>query len=531
MAFVAILSQDRTDTFLKKIKRSRIRRSRDGGRKKNEREEFHGDSGYNPSGSTISPRSRRSLPSTPAAFTFLWMIETGEIEVVAKPGRLPEFPERNAIFIANLLGLFFGNEEQTAMLTAEVGELDSYGGRLIPIIDLLFPGPGSNLLVLEREPDPALCRYFKETAGLPLAECLVLPHKDYLEIGHLLAAGKTSNHGFVSKLEKHAADLIQGFVTDQTLLNLAEVTGKRTISTAVGSHLGNNKRALHQHLEAIGLPTVETELAETSTDVPACLERLRAAGFTTGVVKSAIGASGIGLVKIDSLDDPDIPPIPDNFFFEGDCLVQGWLKPGEFGITQIRSPSVQLFLTESSVALFDITEQILSHASIHEGNEAPPPYLTDTRVLRDELLRQAGIAGRWLHAQGYRGTGSVDFLVADHDDGSTVAYVCEINARVTGATYPSVLARHFIPDGAWLMRNLRFETPLTGEAVLEMLQNSGDLYIPGQTEAGVLPVNFNFGPDGLVHKGQFLCLAHSIAGSHVLLDLAEFDLPCLPDRD
>ena len=105
------------------------------------------------------------------------------------------------------------------------------------------------------------------------------------------------------------------------------------------------------------------------------------------------------------------------------------------------------------------------------------------------------------------------------------------SSRVTGATYPSVLARHFMPEGAWLLRNLRFREPLEGEELLRRLDQSGDLFVPGQSEAGVMPVNFNFGRDGLVHKGQFLCLAHSSAGSHVLLGLAELDLPCEPDRD
>lgn len=454
-----------------------------------------------------------------------------QVETIAEPGRLPTFPKRNGVFVANLLGLFFGNDEQTQMLADEVGELDSYGGRLIPIIDLMFPGRDSNLLVLEREPDPALCRYFEDTAGLSLPELFVLPHQEYTGIGEALAEGRSIEHRILSVLESHTAPVIQGYVTDPTLSSLARATGKRTLSSAEGSHRGNNKRELHLHLEAIGLPVVATELAESPDDVPGCLERLRAAGYSAGVVKSAIGASGIGLIKIDSLGDPDIPTVPDNFFFEGPCLVQGWLKPGEFGVAEIKSPSVQLFLDEESVALYDITEQILSRASVHEGNEAPPYYLADRPDLRIELLRQAGEAARWLHAQGYRGTGSVDFLVVEKEDGSTTAYVCEINARVTGATYPSLLARHFIPDGAWLMRNLRFKKPLTGEELLKILRDSGDLFIPGKTEAGVLPINFNFGSDRLVHKGQFLCLAHSTAGSHVLLEMAELDLPCEPDRD
>ena len=453
------------------------------------------------------------------------------VSVRAIPGHLPPFWERNAVFVANLLGLFFGNEEETRLLAEEVGEVDSYGGRLVPVIDLLFAGGGKNLLVLEREPDPALCRYFAEVAGLSLPDQVVLPHRDYLEIGKSLLAGDWPEHPVLGRIEASGVEWVDGYVTDGILGSLAARLGRKTISSPEGSYRGNNKRLLHQHLESAGLPVVATELAGEPGEVRECLERLRRSGFTSGVVKASIGASGIGLVKIASLEDPPEAGIPESFFFEGPCLVQGWLKPGESGVREIRSPSVQMFLSEEAVFLYDLTEQILSQASIHEGNEAPPPYLADRRDLREELLRQGAEAGRWLHAQGYRGTASADFLVTFDAAGAFTVYVCEINARVTGATYPSVLARHFLPEGAWLLRNLRFTEPLEGAALLHMLEEGGDLFLPGKTEAGVMPVNFNFGPDGLVHKGQFLCLAHSTAGSHVLLELAELDLPCEPDRD
>ena len=47
------------------------------------------------------------------------------VKVIARPGHLPEFWDRHAVFFANLLGLFFGNEAETESLTQEVGEIDS----------------------------------------------------------------------------------------------------------------------------------------------------------------------------------------------------------------------------------------------------------------------------------------------------------------------------------------------------------------------------------------------------------------------
>ncbi len=455
------------------------------------------------------------------------------VTVVESIDRPPVFWNQNVTFVANLLGLFFGNEEQTRMLAEEVGEVDSYGGRLLPVLDLLFAGPGKNLLVLEREPDRYLQDFFAEEVGLSLPDIEVLPHREYSEIGRKIERSGVLKHKIVERLGRHKAERVDGYVTDDTLSRLAETICKRTFSTVEGSRKGNNKRLLYEYLEETGLPTPVTEIACSPEEVKDCLQKLERAGFESAVIKAAMGASGIGMTKVDSLADCDdtAGSVPEHFFTEGPCLIQGWLKPGCFGITSVRSPSVQLFLNEDSVTMFDITEQILSHESIHEGNESPPPYLAKKPEWRGELLRQASIAAKWLHSQGYRGTASADFLLVEKGDGGFEVYVCELNARVTGATYPSVLARHFMPDGAWLLRNLRFTEPLTGKELLDLLKTSNDLYIPGQSESGVFPLNFNFGSDGLIHKGQFLCLAPSSGGSRMLLNLAKLDLPCETDRD
>jgi len=409
---------------------------------------------------------------------------------------LPLFWDRRAVFVANLLGLFFGNDAETRALSDEVGEVDSYGGRLIPILNLLFQG-GDNLLVLEREPDASLCDYFSGKLGLSLPRLEILSHQDYLEIGTHLQNGNGATHPFLEKLVAHGSDWVDGYVTDEILARLARRLGKTTISTRQGSRQGNNKRLLHLFLEEQGLPVVPAEIAESHGEIAECLRRLERAGFSSAVVKAPIGASGIGMVKFDSLSTVSeiAGQVPEHFFFEGPCLVQGWLKPGELGVKRLRSPSVQLFLADDSVALYDLTEQILSKASVHEGNESPPPYLEEEPGLKEELLRQGGIAGQWLHRQGYRGTASADFLVVDFEDRVEV-YVCEINARVTGATYPSMLARHFMPDGAWLLRNLRFSRPLPGTDLCSRLSNTGYLFEAGREDGGIIPVNFNFGVRG-----------------------------------
>ena len=83
-------------------------------------------------------------------------------------------------------------------------------------------------------------------------------------------------------------------------------------------------------------------------------------------------------------------------------------------------------------------DQILSPGSVHEGNSAPPTSIEDPD-LRRECLRLGGKAGRWLHAQGYRGTASADFHVATRACGDVEMRICELNARVTDENIGRIL--------------------------------------------------------------------------------------------
>ena len=115
------------------------------------------------------------------------------------------------------------------------------------------------------------------------------------------------------------------------------------------------------------------------------------------------------------------------------------------------------------------------------------------------------------------------FLVVEHC-GSVEVRVCEINARITGATYPSVIARHFLPHDAWLMRNVRFAMPLKDTNLLKVLDQAGYLFHPDMQE-GVLPINFNLNEDGSVQKGQFLFLAKNLDDCLFMLKQIESILP------
>ncbi len=444
------------------------------------------------------------------------------IEVKNIPGKLPQFWDRSVIFFANTLSIFYDNIDGLNRLKQQVSGVDTYGGRLVPIINLLFKGD-NNLLVLENPPDETLIRYFQDDLGLGLPKIAILSHSAYdsviTQVDKLL---HDEIDPVLTVIHHHQAAWIDGFVSDNVLVNIAKALNKPTITSLDGSKRGNNKFLLHNNLSENGFPVFDTVLASSPDGVLSCIDTLRKKGYKKAVVKSQIGASGIGLTSLPTVSGGAVS-IPEHFFFEGPCMVQGWLDETVDNIRHMGSPSIQMFVDDSTVSLYDITEQILNADRVHEGNLSPPPYFSrDDRVF-EELFRQAAAAGSWLYEQGYRGTASVDFLVVEHG-GSVEVRVCEINARITGATYPSVIARHFLPHDAWLMRNVRFAIPLEDTNLLKMLDQAGYLFHTDMQE-GVLPINFNLDENGNVQKGQFLCLAKNLEGCLLMLEQVESMLP------
>lgn len=415
-----------------------------------------------------------------------------EPSVIIAPGKLPAPVPHSTVFFANLGSLFFGNTEATVALRKMLGgTLDSYGGRLASCLDLLYHSlhDHSNLLVTTVPLQKELADYHRDTLGLTLPDVAVADHQSY-ESPELL-----------ERIRSTPSTHLDGFVTDDQLEKIAAETGKQTHSPSQGSFLANNKLAFHREVERLGLPCFATEIADQQSDLPRCCRELSRQGYRYAAVKSQIGASGIGLVKIDTLHSQ---PVPDLIFHDGPCLVQGWLEPGIKAIKHIHSPSVQIMVGENEILLYDTTDQILDHQSVHEGNLAPPHDPDALTWEQKELLAQAKALVPWLHGTGYRGPASIDFHVARHGETSDIR-PCEINARVTGATYPSMLARNFKKNEAWLMRNLALPEPLAADAILSLLDSQNTLYQPGN-ERGCLPINLNMNDKGEITKGQFLLL-------------------------
>jgi len=143
-------------------------------------------------------------------------------------------------------------------LKQQVTGVETYGGRLIPIINLIFKGD-NNLLVLERPPDQSLIRYFEKDLGLSLPNIAILSHSVYdslLNQGDKLIRDEISPT--LTTIHQHNATWVDGFVSDNVLMNLAKALNKPTISSLEGSKRGNNKFLLHNNLSEKGFPVFDT---------------------------------------------------------------------------------------------------------------------------------------------------------------------------------------------------------------------------------------------------------------------------------
>jgi hypothetical protein len=424
----------------------------------------------------------------------------GNVPVDVRLGRMPALWPGSAVFFADLYAIFYGEPEKTHQLQANVSGFFGYGGRLIPMLGLLYRG-GDNLLILQEPVDPAPLAYFRDRLGLDLPAIEILDHNRFDTFHEGLAASPA----LMGRLKAHPARRLDGYVTDPPLERIAHRLGKDLVNTHAQSREANDKIALDRFLRTRGLPVFDGGDVETGAPLSARLKDLERQGYRRAVIRSSLGASGFGVATVDLGDTDPEDSLPEFLSREERVLVQGWIEPGVRGVTRVTSPSVQFFGTGAGTALFDLTGQLLRDASIHEGNVAPPLDLPGDAGVEAEIVAQSREVVQWVARTGYRGTGSIDFLVFERD-GRAEVIVCEVNARVTGATYPSLIARHFLPGRAWLMRNFAFAPRLTCAEVLAALEREGVLFAPGRDE-GLLPINFIRDDGGRVVKAQLLFLA------------------------
>ncbi len=452
------------------------------------------------------------------------------VSVSIKIGQMPVLWPHPAIYIANIDCIFYGDKEKTTHLQQNVTGFQGYGARLTPILNLLYGGSSNNLLLLNDSPDPAALEYFEKVLGLVMPETIVLGRYGC----STLPMNIPENPEIMSIIKNHPAGLIDGYVTDIQLEKLAIKLKKELTNSHEASRWANNKILLHRFIVKSELPTFDGSEVQPGEDLLKCLGNLRKLGYSQAAIRSSLGASGFGMFIAD-LEQLDKIQFPHFLFTDKTVLAQGWIKEGRKEIEKILSPSVQFFCDKDhKVTIFDITEQLLSRSFVHEGNISPPmnfsPY--PGGKVYDELIRQSVQVAKWVASTGYKGTGSIDFLVFNMA-GQLQVYVCEVNARVTGATYPSLLARHFMPGKAWLMRNFSFNSAMSVQNLIQKLDKNSRLFKPGRNY-GILPINFIINDKKLVSKAQILFLADRPEFCmEMMMNFPQLMMPvrCVYDRD
>lgn len=443
--------------------------------------------------------------------------------VIVQLGKLPPCWQCSTIFFANLACIFFGEPLKTKEISENVIGFHSYGGRLLPILGLLFRG-GRNILLLPEMPQPELTAFFRDQLHLTIPEIVIITPPHSCGDQELTVGAST-----LRRLAASAAEVIDGYVTDTALEKLAGQIGKRSINTMQSCLLANDKIRLHRFLQQRGMPVFDGGETASEAEFAAALADLAGRGYRKAAVRAAIGASGFGMQLIELNSKLQLSP---SLAAEQRHLVQGWIEEGRQGCNQLASPSVQFFCGEGGdVALYDFTDQLLSNNSIHEGNLSPPMSLAAEKETKEEILRQAAEVAGWIAELGYRGPASVDFLVW-RQEGKLRVHVCEVNARVTGATYPSLLALHCNPGGAWLMRNMVFGPCMEVGGFLTFLKSERLLFLPGAGR-GIIPLNTICAADGRIVKCQLLFLASRPEGCLAMLEDFPRLLPatCRFERD
>ena len=442
-------------------------------------------------------------------------------------GRPPSGWPTSAVFLANIDCIFYGDPEKTRHLRENVTGFSGYGTRMLPVLGLLHRGAG-NVLLLAEGPDPLLRSYFGETLGLALPRIIRLGPIEAETTEARLAA----NEELLHELGRLPARRLDAYVSDPFMEDLAARIGKPLLNSYRESLHANDKVRLFRFLRDAGLPVFDGGEVAPGEGLGRRLDRLQSMGYARAVIRSSLGASGFGMSIVDLAERPR-PPVPDFVSKKGSVLVHGWIEEGRRATGRILSPSVQFFCHDRNRAtIFDVTQQILRDNAVHEGNVSPPAFpLAPGEEVFDELMRQARLVTAWVAGTGYQGTGSIDFLVFPAT-GRLHVHVCEVNARVTGATYPSLLARRFRPDGAWLMRNFGFDGCLDTARTFAVLESRGLLYRPG-APSGALPINLIAGPGGRLTKGQVLFLDESPAACRELVERFVRAMPprCVYDRD
>jgi len=194
-------------------------------------------------------------------------------------------------------------------------------------------------------------------------------------------------------------------------------------------------------------------------------------GVEKVLVKTNQGVSGLGIIKLDLGGLP--APGDQREIAQLDLRLKESLDPAAYGEyearlqraggvveeqisgTEIRSPSVQLFLTPlAEVQILSTHDQLLGGEEGH--NYVGCRFPADTSYALS-ITEEAEKIGKRLAAEGVLGRAAIDFVVV-RSNGDWKPYAIEINLRQGGTTHP-FLTLQFLTDGRYIPEEAIFIAP------------------------------------------------------------------------
>jgi hypothetical protein len=395
---------------------------------------------------------------------------------------------------AELQALHRGNEhyDQRALLLAERGDLVCVLGTLddtyVRYLEELGLGPGAeHVVAVGTDPGPA-------ASELSLTQLLLRDDR---------AMARIAEHGVADRPVR-----LEPFTAGCDELELAQrlggVLGREVdlLGEPVATERAGRKDLQRRWAQELGIPLAEGEtvvLDPASDGTPASVAPLRSAitrRLRAGervLVRGCVGASGsatrivageeqLASVLSWAAARPEATYLVDRLYPIGP------------------SPNILVFVApEGPVRFVGATDQVLDANLHHAGNRFPSGAL-----LVDEMIAHAEALGHHLRDRGYAGWTGCDFCeYMDPATGEPRLFFAELNARINGASYPTVAAGRLAASSDRPMAFVSGYVTTGARSFVELAGRLGSRLLRPGGGPGTLPYNTG-------------CLAHGYCSALVL---------------
>ncbi|NVP18157.1 ATP-grasp domain-containing protein, partial [Candidatus Gracilibacteria bacterium] len=254
------------------------------------------------------------------------------------------------------------------------------------------------------------------------------------------------------------------------------------------SEIINDKSTAQQELRDLGVLTPEGKTIYSEQQAEYYFRELKAKGYESVTIKLKRAASGMGVFKINTLDELEKKLYEHRNELNDGLLMDGWIR-GKF----ITSPNIQFNVgkTPEEDVFIGCSSQILSpDGTVHLGNISDMGIMENKRLVADLLVIR-----NWIRSKKAYGISGIDFSIFEDENGEQKAYFMEINGRINGSTHGAIIANKIFGDEQYLdkwsvVNNVMLKEGTTIDQFIQRLQRD-KIYFDPSTKTGVLPTNIS----------------------------------------